>query len=116
YSPFPQLPFAFLVGNGSTYSSNVNAELISEFPSYWYGPNLSLPIPRANFYVFTTNNHPSVNLKNMVPLRRMEKTINGNNRNDTYAVSTTEIEGFHNQGYNYAGIEGYIFPTCPLEP
>lgn len=116
YSPFPQLPFAFLVGNGSTYTSNVNAELVSEFPSYWYGPNLSLPIPRANFYVFTTNNNPSVNLKNMVPLRRMEKTINGNNRNDTYAVNDTEIKDYHDEGYNYAGIEGYIYPICSSEP
>lgn len=52
----------------------------------------------------------------MVPLRRMEKTIEDNNRNDTYAVSDFEIESFHGDGYNYAGIEGYIYPICPQEP
>lgn len=117
YSPFPQISFAFLVGNGSTYTSNINAEVVSEFPSYWHGANVSLPVPRANFYVFTTNNNPLVNLKNMVPLRRMEKTnLNTNNRNDTYAVSDNEIVYFHGEGYNYAGIEGYIYPICSSEP
>ncbi len=52
----------------------------------------------------------------MVPLRRMEKTNTGDNRNDTYAVSTAEIESFKADGYNYAGIEGFIYPTCQLEP
>ncbi|VAW42047.1 hypothetical protein MNBD_GAMMA01-1217, partial [hydrothermal vent metagenome] len=54
-------------------------------------------------------------VKDMVPLRRMEKSVAGN-RNDTYAVSTAEIEAFHNDSYNYAGIEGYILPTCSPTP
>jgi len=45
----------------------------------------------------------------------MEKSV-GLNRNDTYAVSTAEIESFHNDSYNYAGIEGYILPTCTPTP
>jgi len=52
----------------------------------------------------------------MLPLRRMDKTIVGNNRNDTYAVNDTEIQDFHDVGYNLAGIEGYIYPTCFPEP
>lgn len=32
------------------------------------------------------------------------------------AVSTAEIESFHNDSYNYAGIEGYILPTCTPMP
>lgn len=116
YSPFPQMALAFLSQNGANYDSNNNAALVNEFPNFWHGPNVSFPAPRAEFYVFTTNNNPFVNLKNMVPLRRMEKTINGSNRNDTFAVNTTEIEAFKADGYNYAGIEGYIYPTCLSEP
>jgi len=118
YSPFPQVAMAFLLKDLGYYDPDTSALLVNEFTNFWYNVNnYTFPSPRANFYVFTTNNHPSVNLKNMVPLRRMEKTINGNNRNDTYAVSETEIEDFHNNdGYNYAGIEGYIFPICLSEP
>ncbi len=51
----------------------------------------------------------------MVPLRRMEKSV-GINRNDTYAVSDSEIQSFHDDGYNYAGIEGYIIPIAQCIP
>ena len=71
--------------------------------------------PRAAFYVFTTNNNPFSGVKDLIPLRRMDKSVGGN-RNDTYAVSTTEIETFHANGYNFDGIEGYILPTCSPTP
>ncbi|MCB1583797.1 MAG: S8/S53 family peptidase [Xanthomonadales bacterium] len=117
YTPFPQVATAFLIANSAEYLPDTNAPLVNEFNEFWYDTTeFSFPAPRADFYVFTTNNNPFLNLKNMVPLRRMEKTINGNNRNDTYAVSTAEIEAFHTDGYNYAGIEGYIYPTCLAEP
>ncbi len=116
YTSFPQVAMAFLLNNGAEYLPDTNAPLVDEFTEFWYDTaNLSFPPPRAHFYVFTTNNNPFVNLKNMVPLRRMEKSITGS-RNDTYAVNTTEIETFKADGYNLAGIEGYIFPTCDLEP
>ncbi len=111
YSPFPQLTTAFLIANGNDYESNPSAEPVIEFPSYWHGPNVNISEPRANFYVFTTNNNPFTGTKNMTPLRRMEKTV-GNNRNDTYAINTAEIEAFHAEGFNYAGIEGYVLPAC----
>lgn len=117
YSPFPQVIMAFLIYNGATYAPDTNAPLVNEFTEFWYDTaNLTFPAPRASFYVFTTNNNPFVNLKNMVPLRRMEKSISATNRNDTYAVNDSEIETFKADGYNLAGIEGYIFPVCGFEP
>jgi len=115
YSPFPQIAFAFLSQNGADYDSDNNAPLVDEFPSFWHGPNVSLPAPRADFYVFTTNNNPFTGTKNMTPLRRMEKDVGGD-RNDTYLTTTAEIEAYHANGYNYAGIEGYILPVCAPMP
>lgn len=119
YTPFSQVAVAFLTRTDSSeYLSNSSQPLVTEFPEFWYNTDdLSLSVPRAAFYVFTTNNNPFIDgLKNMVPLRRMDKTIQVNNRNDTYAVSTAEIESFKADDYFYAGIEGYIFPTCLQEP
>ncbi len=119
YTPFSQVAVAFLTRTDSSeYLSNSSQPLVNEFPEFWYNTDdLTLSAPRASFYVFTTNNNPFVDgLKNMVPLRRMDKTIQVSNRNDTYAVSDIEIKQFYDDGYNYAGIEGYIHPTCPLEP
>lgn len=114
YTPFPQIAVTFLSNTFAEYLPDTSADLIDEFDEFW--SVLSFPSPRAAFYVFTTNNNPFVNLKNMVPLRRMEKTSSGINRNDTYAVNDTEIQDFHDDGYNIAGIEGYIYPTCLAEP
>ena len=112
YSPFPQVAVAFLFNNGAAYSPDSSKPLVNEFTEFWYDTvNLTFPAPRAEFYVFTTNNNPFSGNKDLVPLRRMEKSV-VSNRNDTYAVSTAEIENFHNDNYNYAGIEGYILPTC----
>ncbi len=118
YTAFPQVAVAFLLNNGASYIPDTNKPLVNEFNEFWYDTvNLTFPAPRAEFYVFTTNNNPFTGVKNMVPLRRMEKTITGN-RNDTYATSDAEIQAFHNDGYNLAGIEGYILsitaciPTC----
>ena len=111
------------------YVPNPSAALVNEFTEFWYDDNIdnpdpnAIPVdfadPRASFYVFTTNNNPFSGVKDMVPLRRMEKSV-GANRNDTYAISDAEIQSLHNDGYNYAGIEGYIlpitqclFPSCP---
>jgi len=118
YSPFPQVATAFLLNNGVEYISDISKPLVNEYTEFWYDTiNLTLPAPRAEFYVFTTNNNPFTGTKDLIPLRRMEKTPNGtSNRNDTYAVSTAEIESFHNDSYNYAGIEGYILPTCTPMP
>ena len=116
YTPFPQLAVTFLLINSvNSYTSDTSKPLVNEFSSFWYSNELSLSAPRASFYVFTTNNNPFTGTKNLVPLRRMDKTDNGN-RNDTYAVSNAEIESFHNNGYNYDGIEGYILPTCSPLP
>lgn len=117
YTPFPQIAAAFLLTNVSPYLPDVSKPLVNEFTEFWYADTLTFPPPRAEFYVFTTNNNPFTGVKNMTPLRRMEKTVGGN-RNDTYAVSDAEIQSFHNDGYNLAGIEGYILaanqciPTC----
>ncbi len=54
--------------------------------------------------------------KDLVPLRRMDITYADDNRNDTYAVNPTEIQAFHDMGYNYDGIEGYILPKCSPMP
>jgi len=117
YTPFPQLAVAFLVLNDAMeYLPDTTKPLVNEFSEFWYNTDtLTLSAPRAEFYVFTTNNNPFSGNKDLVPLRRMEKTV-GTDRNDTYAVSTTEIESFHNNSYNYAGIEGYILPTCTPTP
>ncbi len=117
YTPFPQVSLAFLLAQAVEYLPDTNAPLVSEFTEFWYGTQQTFPSPRAAFYVFTTNNNPFVNLKNMVPLRRMNQSVtNTQNRNDTYAVSAAEIETFKADGYFYDGIEGYIFPICNLEP
>ena len=117
YSPFPQVAMTFLLVNGANgYAPDSSKPLVNEFTEFWYDTvNLTFPAPRASFYVFTTNNNPFTGVKDMIPLRRMEKTASGN-RNDTYAVSTAEIEAFHADSYNYAGIEGYILPTCTPVP
>jgi len=116
YTPFSQVAMAFMFSNGSAYTPDASKPLVIEFTEFWYDTvNLTFPAPRAEFYVFTTNNNPFSGTKNLVSLRRMEKTVTGN-RNDTYAVSTAEIESFHNDSYNYAGIEGYILPTCTPMP
>ncbi len=128
YTPFSQTAVAFMLSNAG-YVSNVSVPIVNEFTEFWYDDNsdnpdpnalqVDLTNPRASFYVFTTNNNPFSGTKNMVPLRRMEKSV-GANRNDTYAVTDAEIQNLHNDGYNYAGIEGYIlpitqclFPSCP---
>lgn len=120
YTPFPQVAMAFLMNDEAEYITDPTAATVNEFSQFWYDESVvtfpSDPVPRARFYVFTTNNNPFTGTKNMVPLRRMDKTISGNNRNDTYAVSTAEIESFKADGYNLAGIEGYILPTCSPEP
>ena len=117
YTPFPQQAVAFLVLNDAMeYLTDTTKPLVNEFPEFWYNTEtLTLAPPRAEFYVFTTNNNPFSGVKDLVPLRRMEKSV-GSNRNDTFAVSTAEIESFHNDSYNYAGIEGYILPTCTPTP
>ncbi|MCF6299727.1 MAG: S8 family serine peptidase [Proteobacteria bacterium] len=116
YTPFPQIAMSFLLNNGPAYLPDNTVALVNEFPEFWYDTvNLTFPAPRAEFYVFTTNNNPFSGLKDLVPLRRMEENVAGN-RNDTYAVSVAEIEAFHADGYNYAGIEGYILPTCSPIP
>ena len=124
YSAFPQTVTSFLLSNAG-YIPNTNVALVNEFTEFWYDDNTdnpdpnAIPIdladPRAEFYVFTTNNNPFSGVKDMIPLRRMEKSVSGN-RNDTYAVSSAEIQSFHDNGYNYAGIEGYILPTCTPVP
>lgn len=122
YSSYPQVAAAFLTTNGNFYIPDVSVPLVNEFTDFWYDHNpdgnpVQFPPPRAEFYVFTTNNNPYTGTKNLVPLRRMEKTpVSTSNRNDTYAVSTAEIESFHNDGYHFAGIEGYILPTCSPMP
>ena len=112
YTPFPQIAMAYLMVNGANgYVPDASKSLVSEFPEFWYDTiNLTLSAPRAGFYVFTTNNNPFSGVKDMVPLRRMEKSV-GANRNDTYSISDAEIQSFHDNGYNYAGIEGYILPV-----
>ncbi len=119
YTPFPQVAMSYLMNNTAEYITDPSAPVVDEFTQFWYDESVvnfpTEPIPRANFYVFTTNNNPFTGTKNLVPLRRMEKTVGGS-RNDTYAVSDTEIETLHADSYNYAGIEGYILPTCSLEP
>lgn len=124
YSAFPQTMTSFLLTNAG-YIPNANVPLVNEFTEFWYDNNIDNPDPnaievelddpRAAFYVFSTNNNPFSGTKNMVPLRRMEKSI-GANRNDTYAVSDAEIQSFHNDNYNYAGIEGYILPISQCSP
>ena len=124
YSAFPQVMVSFLLSSAG-YIPNTSVSLVNEFTEFWYDNNLDNPDPkavpvdladpRAAFYVFTTNNNPFSGVKDLVPLRRMEKSV-GLNRNDTYAVSTAEIESFHNDDYNYAGIEGYILPICTPTP
>lgn len=119
YTPFPQVAMSYLMNNTAEYITDPSASVVNEFTQFWYDETVvnfpTEPVPRANFYVFTTNNNPFTGTKNLVPLRRMEKTVGGS-RNDTYAVSDAEIETLHADSYNYAGIEGYIFPTCQLEP
>jgi hypothetical protein len=125
YSAFPQTTVAFLLASGIGYIPNTDVALVNEFTEFWYDDNLDNPdpdavpldlaAPRAEFYVFTTNNNPFAGTKNMVSLRRMEKSV-ADNRNDTYAVSDAEIQSFHDDGYNYAGIEGYILPKCAPTP
>lgn len=115
YTPYSQVAVAFLIANEVAYLPDVNSAPVIEFNEFWYGTQQTFPAPRASFYVFTTNNNPFTGTKNMVPLRRMDKT-NGDNRNDTYAVSVAEIEAFKADGFFYGGIEGYILPTCSPEP
>lgn len=117
YTPFPQVAVAFLLINDAmSYTTDTSKPLVTEFTEFWYNTDtLTLPAPRAEFYVFTTNNNPFSGTKDLVSLRRMEKTVTGD-RNDTFAVSTAEIESFHTNSYNYAGIEGYILPTCASMP
>lgn len=116
YTPFPQVAMAYQFSEIHTYIPDTSKPLVNEFTEFWYDTvNLTFPAPRAEFYVFTTNNNPFSGVKDLVPLRRMEKTVSGN-RNDTYAVSDAEIQSFHDDDYNYAGIEGYILPTCSPMP
>jgi len=116
YTPFPQVAVAFLLTNGAVYTPDSSKSLVNEFTEFWYDTvNLTFPAPRAEFYVFTTNNNPFSGTKNLVPLRRMNKTVTGD-RNDTYAVSDAEIKTFHNDGYDLAGIEGYILPITQCNP
>ncbi len=115
YTPFPQVAMAYLMNDSAEYITDPAAAVVDEFTQFWYDETVvnfpTEPVPRADFYVFTTNNNPFTGTKNMTPLRRMEKTV-GSNRNDTYAISTAEIEAFHADDYNYAGIEGYVIPAC----
>lgn len=116
YTPFPQVAVSFMSRNDATYFPYSGAPLVNEFSEFWYDQNSeNYPAPRASFYVFTTNNNPFTGLKDMVPLRRMEKTVSGN-RNDTYVISANEIESYRSNGYNFAGIEGYILPPCSPQP
>ncbi len=120
YTSFPQVATAFLLQNGSFYLPDTNVALVNEFTDFWYDHNLQnvpvqFPPPRAQFYVFTTNNNPFSGTKNLIPLRKMEKTVSGN-RNDTYAVSNAEIEFYHSEGYSFGGIEGYILPFTQCFP
>ncbi|MCB1584338.1 MAG: S8 family serine peptidase [Xanthomonadales bacterium] len=116
YTPFPQVAVSFMSRDDATYTPYPSASLVNEFSEFWYDHNSeSYPAPRANFYVFTTNNNPFNGLKDMVPLRRMEKTTGGN-RNDTYVISNNEIESYRANGYNFAGIEGYVLPPCSPQP
>ena len=123
YTSFPQLATAYLTIDSNFFIPDVNTSRVNEFTDFWYDHNdqeagsipIQFPPPRASFYVFTTNNNPFTGVKDMVPLRRMDKTVTGN-RNDTYAVSNAEIKTFHNNGYNLDGIEGYILPKCSPQP
>jgi len=124
YTPFSQIAVAFMLSNAG-YVSNASVPIVNEFTEFWYDDNSdnpdpnALPVdltdPHASFYVFTTNNNPFSGSKDLIPLRRMEKSV-GTNRNDTYATSDVEIQSLHNDGYNYAGIEGYILPVSQCIP
>ena len=124
YTPFSQIAVSFMLSNAG-YIPDTNASVVNEFTEFWYDNNIDNPDPnaveveledpRAAFYVFTTNNNPFTGVKNMVPLRRMEKSV-GTNRNDTYVISDSEIQSFHDDGYNYAGIEGYVLPFFQCIP
>lgn len=76
--------------------------------------------PSASVYIFTTDTAPYSGAPPLVPLYRLSYrgTFNGNvhHRDTTYTTSTVGVTSFKGVGYNFDGIEGYVYSTCTPEP
>jgi hypothetical protein len=88
-------------------------------PGYTQYPGASTT-PKASVYIFTGDRAPFTGAS-LVPLYRLsiKRTNaygNSNHRDTNYATQLSEIDAFHDQGYEVDGIEGYIFGRCTPEP
>lgn len=128
YTTSPQTSISFMISNASNYSPiGTSIPGYSDFPDDpLLGPS---DTPKAATFVMATAYLPVPGAPDLVPLYMADRSrhfpvgcnpnlssCNTNNRDFLLATGEAELESLHASGYEYRGIEGYVYERCTPEP
>lgn len=124
YTTVPQAAMALIRNKAASYTSDGAIT-----PSYSSFPDPSITErPRASMYVLTTEYKPDPSAPNLVPLYWLDRSrsfpvgctggsgCNLNNRDFLMVTTKSELERAHADGYQYRGLQGYVYDRCSPEP
>jgi serine protease len=119
YTTVPQMAIAALDGPSFYGTSGPTVPGYAGFPSIppcQVGPCPTTD-PRASVYVFTSETPPFAGAPPLAPLYRMTYVDPASpNRDVTFTTETSGILAFKSVGYEWDGIEGYLYRRCTPEP
>lgn len=128
YTSVPQAAIALMKNQYAAYVPVGNSTPgYSQFPEA-PGTVPQTPAPRASMYVLTTEYKPDPSTPNLVPLYWLDRSrsfpvgctggsgCNLNNRDFLMVTTKSELERAHADGYEYRGLQGYVYDRCSPEP
>lgn len=128
YTAAPQMAMAYTINQSGGYQPQ--GTLTPGYPAFPYqSPMPPPPAPRAAIYVLTTEYKTRPSHPNLVPLYALMRTrpwplnctpgvggCNGHNRDSLLLTSSIHVQTATQDGYQYRGLEGYVYQACSPEP
>lgn len=128
YVTVPQSAIALVISNASAYTSQGSA--VSGYLAFPESANAlpQPPTPRADTFVLTTEFKAEAQHPNTVPLYWMDRArnfpvgctsgagCNTVNRDFLLLTTVAEIEFAKADGFNFRGLQGYVYDRCAPEP
>lgn len=128
HTTVPQAALAFMINQAGSYQPQ--GALTPGYPSFPYQyPTPPPPSPRASAYVLTTEFKVDASHPALVPLYWLDRSrpwpagctpgvpgCNGGNRDFLLLTSAAQVQTASNAGYDYRGLQGYVYQSCTPEP
>jgi hypothetical protein len=127
YTTMPQTALALIRNSVNSYAP-VGAT-IAGYPAFPSDPNGNpMPAPKSDIFVLTTEYKPHPSDPSLIPLYLVDRARNwplgcttgapgcNSNHHDFLLVTTvSDLQQAVADGFNYRGIQGYIYQTCTPE-